>query len=114
ESPSHGSRTLRAVVATSASSVPRNPVFNDNKLKLGVFFANVGGGARPTLAEERLAPTWPAVLEVARIADRGGIEAIIPLATWSVRNRASDFTRYSLEPWTWAAGLAQATEHIAL
>jgi hypothetical protein len=26
-----------------------NPLFNANKLKLGVFFANVGGGARPTL-----------------------------------------------------------------
>ena len=94
--------------------MPRNPVFNDNALKLGVFFANVGGGARPTLAEGRLAATWQAVLEVARLADAGGIEAIIPLATWSVRNTESDFTRYSFEPWTWAAGLAQATEHIAV
>lgn len=111
---SQRSRTLRAVLATPAPSVPRNPVFNDNKLKLGVFFANVGGGARPSLAEGRLAPTWPAVLDVARMADRGGIEAIIPLATWSVRNTESDFTRYSFEPWTWAAGLAQATEHIAV
>jgi alkanesulfonate monooxygenase SsuD/methylene tetrahydromethanopterin reductase-like flavin-dependent oxidoreductase (luciferase family) len=94
--------------------MPRNPLFNDNKLKLGVFFANVGGGARPTLAEGRLAPTWPAVLEVAGLADRGGIEAIIPLATWSVRNSESDFARYSFEPWAWAAGLAQATQHIAV
>ena len=100
--------------ATSERSLPRNPVFNDNRLKLGVFFANVGGGARPTLAEGRLQPTWPAVLEVAALADRGGIEAIIPLATWSVRNTDSDFTRYSFETWTWAAGLAQATEHIAV
>jgi hypothetical protein len=77
------------VVATPERSQPRNPVFNDNRLKLGVFFANVGGGARPTLAEGRLQPTWPAVLEVAALADRGGIEAIIPLATWSVRNGES-------------------------
>jgi len=102
------------VVTTPERSLPRNPVFNDNGLKLGVFFANVGGGARPTLAEGRLQPTWPAVLEVAELADRAGIEAIIPLATWSVRNTESDFTRYSFEPWAWAAGLAQATEHIAV
>lgn len=95
-------------------SVPRNPLLNDNTLKLGVFFANIGGGARPTLAEGRLEPTWPAVLEVADLADRGGIEALIPLATWSVRNTESDFTRYSFEPWAWAAGLAQATRHIAV
>jgi alkanesulfonate monooxygenase SsuD/methylene tetrahydromethanopterin reductase-like flavin-dependent oxidoreductase (luciferase family) len=88
-----------------------NPLFNHNKLKLGVFFANVGGGARPTLAEDRTRLSWPSVLEIARMADRAGIEAFIPLATWSVRNRDSDFTKYSYEPWTWAAGIAQATEY---
>jgi alkanesulfonate monooxygenase SsuD/methylene tetrahydromethanopterin reductase-like flavin-dependent oxidoreductase (luciferase family) len=36
------------------------------------------------------------------------------LATWSARNRDSDFTKYSYEPWTWAAGIAQATEHICV
>src|SRR5205085_1333216 len=91
-----------------------NALFNQNKLKLGVFFGNIGGGARPTLAEDGLQPEWPAVLEVATAADRAGIEAFIPLATWSVRNRESDFTKYSFEPWTWAAGLAQATEHICV
>ena len=91
-----------------------NPLFNDNKLKLGVFFANIGGGARPTLAEDRTSLSWPSVMEIARLADRAGIEAFIPLATWSVRNRDSDFTKYSYEPWTWAAGIAQATEHICV
>jgi FMNH2-dependent dimethyl sulfone monooxygenase len=91
-----------------------NPLFNRNKLKMGVFFANVGGGARPTLAEERTRLSWPSVLEIARTADRAGIEAFIPLATWSVRNRGSDFTKYSYEPWTWAAGIAQATENVCV
>jgi dimethylsulfone monooxygenase len=91
-----------------------NPLFNHNKLKMGVFFANVGGGARPTLAEDRTRLSWPSVLEIAQMADHAGIEAFIPLATWSVRNRDSDFTKYSYEPWTWAAGIAQATEHICV
>jgi alkanesulfonate monooxygenase SsuD/methylene tetrahydromethanopterin reductase-like flavin-dependent oxidoreductase (luciferase family) len=91
-----------------------NPLFNHSRLKLGVFFANVGGGARPTLADDRTTLSWPSVLEIARMADRAGIEAFIPLATWSVRNRDSDFTKYSYEPWTWAAGIAQATEHVCV
>jgi alkanesulfonate monooxygenase SsuD/methylene tetrahydromethanopterin reductase-like flavin-dependent oxidoreductase (luciferase family) len=91
-----------------------NPLFNSNRLKLGVFFANVGGGARPTLAEDRTRLSWPAVIEIARMADRAGFEAFIPLATWSARNHDSDFTKYSYEPWTWAAGIAQATEHLCV
>src|SRR5262245_27943047 len=35
------------------------------------------------------------------MADRARIEACIPLATWSVRNLDSDFTRSSYERWTW-------------
>jgi len=91
-----------------------NPLFNPNKLKMGVFFANVGGGARPTLAVDRTRLSWPSVIEIARMADDAGIEAFIPLATWSARNRDSDFTKYSYEPWTWAAGIAQATQNICV
>ena len=100
--------------ATANSVRLANPLFNHNKLKLGVFFANVGGGARPTLAEERTRLSWPSVLEIAQMADGAGIEAFIPLATWSVRNRDSDFTKYSYEPWTWAAGIAQATKNVCV
>ena len=102
------------VKASSNAVRLANPLFNHNTLKLGVFFANVGGGARPTLADDRTTLSWPSILEIARMADRAGIEAFIPLATWSVRNRDSDFTRYSYEPWTWAAGIAQATEHVCV
>jgi len=103
------------VVKVSGNAVrSANPLFNHNTLKLGVFFANVGGGARPTLADDRTTLSWRSVLEIARTADRAGIEAFIPLATWSVRNRDSDFTKNSYEPWTWAAGIAQATEHVCV
>ncbi|MBV9600422.1 MAG: LLM class flavin-dependent oxidoreductase [Chloroflexi bacterium] len=91
-----------------------NPLFNSNKLKMGVFFANIGGGARPTLAEDRTRLSWPSVVEIAQMADGAGIEAFIPLATWSARNRDSDFTKYSYEPWTWAAAIAQATHNICV
>jgi len=91
-----------------------NPSFNANKLKMGVFFANIGGGARPTLADDRTRLSWPSLVEIAQMADRAGIEDFIPLATWSARNRDSDFTKYSYEPWTWAAAIAQATRNICV
>jgi hypothetical protein len=64
-----------------------NPLFNSNKLKLGVFFANIGGGARPTTAEGRLPPSWPAIEEIGKMADRAGLEAMVPLG----RNSAAGF-----------------------
>jgi dimethylsulfone monooxygenase len=102
------------VKATGNSVRLANPLFNRNKLKLGVFFANVGGGDRPTPAEDRTRLSWPSVLEIARMAVRAGMEAFIPLATRSVRNRDSNFTKDSYEPWTWAAGIAQVTENLCV
>lgn len=91
-----------------------NPLFNSNKLKLGVFFANIGGGGRPTTAEGRLPPSWPAIEEIGKMADRAGLEAMVPLGRWIGAGGASEFCDNSFEPFTWAAGLAQATRSIAI
>lgn len=91
-----------------------NPLFNANKLKLGVFFANIAGGARPTTAEGRLPASWPAIEQVAKLADDAGLEAMVPLARWIGAGGPSEFCDNSFEPFTWAAGLAQATRHIAV
>lgn len=91
-----------------------NPLFNANKLKLGVFFLNIGGGPRPTTAEGKLQLTWPSVTAVARLADAAGMEALVPLCSWKGRGGPSKLTDESYEVWTWAAGLAQATSHISV
>jgi alkanesulfonate monooxygenase SsuD/methylene tetrahydromethanopterin reductase-like flavin-dependent oxidoreductase (luciferase family) len=91
-----------------------SPLFNANKLKLGVFFANIGGGARPTAAEDRLPAMWPVVAEVARMADAAGLEAMVPLGRWLGVGGESEFCDNSYEPFTWAAGLAQATQRIGI
>jgi FMNH2-dependent dimethyl sulfone monooxygenase len=91
-----------------------NPLFNANKLKLGVFFANIGGGARPTVAEGKLPPSWPEIECVAQMADKAGLEAMVPLGRWIGVGGASEFCDNSFEPFTWAAGLAQATHRIAV
>ena len=48
-----------------------HPLYNDNRLKLGIFCLNVSGGASATLAEGHWEATWPNVVEVATAADRG-------------------------------------------
>ena len=59
-----------------------NPLFNDNRLKLGVFGANVSNGCAITQAEGHLETTWPNTRTIARLADQAGLEAMVPVARW--------------------------------
>src|SRR2546422_7162671 len=47
-----------------------NALFNDNRLKLGVFGLNVSNGCAATTAEGHLQPTWQNNLDIAVMADR--------------------------------------------
>ena len=49
-----------------------NPLFGDNKLKLGLFGVNVSNGCAITTVEGRHKVTWPTNLAIARTADRHG------------------------------------------
>jgi dimethylsulfone monooxygenase len=91
-----------------------NPLFNDNRIKLGVFALNVSSGCAITTAEGRLELTWPRVRAIARLADRAGFEAMVPVARWLGFGGPSNFNGDSYETYTWAAGLAEATEHLCV
>ena len=56
-----------------------NALFNDNRLKLGVFGLNVSNGCAATTAEGHLQPTWQNNLDIAVMADRAGV-----VTCWSV------------------------------
>ena len=58
-----------------------NALFNDNRLKLGVFGLNVSNGCAATTAEGHLQPTWQNNLDIAVMADRAGVEALVPVAS---------------------------------
>jgi hypothetical protein len=64
----------------SANVEPTNPIFNQNKLKLGTFCTNAIPNI--TFVPELLRPTWTNALAMARIADQSGLEAIVPIARW--------------------------------
>jgi len=101
---------------TSASDPRRgtNPLFSDNKLRLGIFATNVSGGCAITTVEEAYVLNWPNTLSIAELADRHGYEALVPVARWKGFGGESNFNGTNFETYTWAAGLAQATKQIAV
>jgi FMNH2-dependent dimethyl sulfone monooxygenase len=100
----------------AASDRPRvNPLFGDNRLKLGTFGTN-GKGAAQTLLPEAYRPSWAASLQTARMADAAGYEAILAYARWKgyMVGKPAHPSGVVLDPFTWCAGLAQATSYSAL
>ncbi len=95
---------------TSDTRRDTNPLFNDNKLKLGTFGTNVSNGCAVTTVEEAFVTTWPNTLATAQAADALGLEALVPVARWKGFGGKSNFNGTNFETYTWAAGLAQATK----
>lgn len=91
-----------------------NPLFNDNKLKLGLFGVNVSNGCAITTAEDRHTVSWPTNLAIAQTADKYGYEAMVPVARWRGFGGESNFNGTNFETYTWAAGLGQATKNICV
>jgi FMNH2-dependent dimethyl sulfone monooxygenase len=94
---------------------PANPLFSGNRLKLGIFGTNGKGGAQ-TLVPEAYAPTWEASVRTAQQADRAGFEAIVAYARWKgyIPGNIDHPSGIVLDPFTWAAGIAQATSYSAI
>ncbi len=92
-----------------------NPLFNANRLKLGIFGTN-GKGAAQTLVPEAYRPTWQASVNTARLADAAGFEAILAYARWKgyIVGKPDHPSGVILDPFTWCAAIAQATERVAV
>ncbi len=87
-----------------------NPIFNDNKMKLGVFGFNASNGCAITMAPERHIPDWDRDLKMAQSADRMGFEALVPLGRWRGFGGETNFNGICFETATWAAGLGASTK----
>jgi FMNH2-dependent dimethyl sulfone monooxygenase len=90
-----------------------HPLRGPNKLKLGVFSFNGGGGAF-TNHPDRFEPTWENNVRIAQLADRLGLEAVVPYAKWKAFAGDGHYSGRTYETFTWAAGLAALTEQIAV
>jgi alkanesulfonate monooxygenase SsuD/methylene tetrahydromethanopterin reductase-like flavin-dependent oxidoreductase (luciferase family) len=90
-------------------------VTSKNVMKLGVFGLNTDCGCAITNAPERLmGDDWVGNLEVAKIADRAGFEALIPIGRWRGFGGSANFNGVCFETYTWAAGIAAVTDQIAV
>ena len=90
------------------------PVFNANRMKLGLFGTNCSQGSMMTGAPSGYEVTWAHTRKVAQIADRMGIEMLMPIARWRGLGGSTDFNGVNYETVTWAAALSQVTEQIML
>lgn len=83
-----------------------------NKLKLGTFATNVSSGVSISEAPTSFEVTWDHTVGLAQQAEAMGLDMLIPLGRWRGFGGATNFNGEAFETYTWAAGLAQATERI--
>jgi dimethylsulfone monooxygenase len=88
------------------------PLYNDQKLKLGLFGTNCSGGLTMTSAETTYEATWEHTLKVAQRADALGLEILVPVARWRGFGGSTNFNGTNFDTYTWAAGLTALTKNI--
>jgi len=89
-------------------------MFNNNRLKLGIFSANCSSGITAVTVPERWEATWDNNVAIAQKADAAGIECMVPVARWRGYGGETDFQKDTFETLTWATGLLGATRHMTV
>lgn len=89
------------------------PLYDEsNKLKLGLFSMNTSGGMVISKAHSGHRIEWDYQLEIARRADRLGLDAYIPVARWRGVGGETDWSGRTFETFTYAAAMAASTTRI--
>lgn len=91
-----------------------HPLRRTDHFKLGIFSTNADGALAITKVPERWRATWQDGLTSALIAERAGIEFVLPIARWKGFGGETNARQWSFKTFTWAAGLAAATSRIGL
>jgi FMNH2-dependent dimethyl sulfone monooxygenase len=100
--------------ATSPAQRSRNAMANANAFKVGLFGSNLSSARTATTVPERWTADWRDCLEMARIADEGGIDFLLPVGRWKGYGGETDFHGTSLETITWAAGILATTKRVSV
>lgn len=90
-----------------------HPMSPANGFKLGLFAPNASSGLAITTIPERWSGSWDDNVELAVLADRLGIDFLLPVGRW-IGWPGTTFHEDVLETITWAAGLLAATERISV
>jgi len=100
--------------ATATAQTVRNAMNNANALKLGFFGANLSSARTATSAPDRWSGSWKDCLAMAKVADEGGIDFLLPVGRWKGYGGETDFHGSTLETITWAAGVLASTKRITV
>jgi alkanesulfonate monooxygenase SsuD/methylene tetrahydromethanopterin reductase-like flavin-dependent oxidoreductase (luciferase family) len=83
-----------------------------SRLKLGLFGANCSSGRAVTTVPERWSASWPDCVRLAQLADKAGIEFMLPIGRWKGYGGATDYQGATWETVTWACGLLAKTQRL--
>src|SRR5260221_3400499 len=97
-----------------ASMRDRASMYSANRLKIGLFGPNCSSGRAVTLVPERWSGSWPDNLRLAKMADGGGLDFLLPIARWKGYGGDTDYQGATLETITWACGLLASTRRITV
>ncbi len=99
----------------AAPALQRNPTMHGgNRFKLAVFGSNCSSGRAATLVPERWANSFEDNVRLAQLADRIGIECMVPIGRWKGYGGATNFESSTFETITWACGLLAATRRLTV
>ncbi len=90
------------------------PLYNDNRMKIGVFGTNVSGGGTMSKAPTSFEPTFEHNLLIAELAEKYGFEFLIPFGRWKTFGGETEYNGDCMEVYTWAAALAARTSEIMI
>lgn len=88
------------------------PVYNRNRMKLGIFGMNCSNGCTITHATTTFEPTYEHNVKIAKLADQLGFELLIPVGRWKHFGGTMMFNANNMEVYTWATALACNTDQI--
>ena len=98
--------------AGRATHRDRMAMYTDNTLKIGLFGANCSSGRAVTKVPERWTGNWEDNLALAQMADKAGIEFMLPVGRWKGYGGDTDYMGTTLETITWATGLLAHTKRL--
>jgi FMNH2-dependent dimethyl sulfone monooxygenase len=106
--------SVSPVVGASAQSSKGNPLYNENRLKLGIMAFNCSHGSTVTMDDSAWPMNWSDNLALAQMADTAGFEALLPVGRWKGYGGETNFNHRSFESFTWAAAIAASTHQCAV
>jgi dimethylsulfone monooxygenase len=96
----------------SAISLARPALYNDNRLKLGLFGFNARGGMAITEVPTDWREDWDYHRQLVQTADDLGFELLIPVGRWKGVGGSTDWAGSNYETFTYASAIAAVTKNL--